>query len=106
MADKYHLLLKTGQAEMKAYKNLTDRQKVEICPIIELTRGRKNHPTTFARTSVEYNFDAILGFVESEILENQAFFVDVTREESLSSQQTRFLRNSGGGYRNWEADEG
>ncbi|RCW77078.1 hypothetical protein [Paracoccus lutimaris] len=68
MADKYHLVLRTGQSEMRAYQNLTLEQKVGIAPLIELTRGRKNHKSTFEKTSEQYNFGGIKRFVASETL--------------------------------------
>ncbi|MCL4069320.1 beta family protein [Pseudomonas sp. GX19020] len=101
MENKYHLILKTGQAEIKAFKNLTADQRFGIVPIVELTRGRKNHPSTFAKTRQEYNFVSIQSFVGAEISDAQEFFLDVTRVNDLSSAQTNNLRDWRGGYRNW-----
>ncbi|GAA0616301.1 beta family protein [Paenochrobactrum glaciei] len=98
---QYFLLLKTGQAEIRGYKELHEQHKELITPIVEITRGRKNHKKTFERTGVEYNFSAIEKFIKDHCTSGGKFFVDITKAESLSSLKTKELRDHAEGYKKW-----
>lgn len=100
-AKDYFLVLKTGQSEMKGFKELPPHCKAQVTPVVELTRGRKNHKNTIAKTGVDYNFSAIEEFAKAEFGSSKAFFVDVTSVESLSSSHTKEIRCPDGGYANW-----
>ncbi len=93
MKNKYNLLLKTGDAEIRALeKSQFDTSK--IFPIIELTRGRKS------------KYDQV-GLISkrierlSKIFSNQSICIDLTTSEELSNSQIEELYTSVDGYSNW-----
>lgn len=86
---------------MRAYKNLSGDQKRGISPIVELTRGRKNHKSVIEKTNEQYNFSSITNFLDEQLHDSQEFYIDITKERSLSSDRTEGLRDSTGGYSNW-----
>ncbi|REF70264.1 beta family protein [Paracoccus versutus] len=101
MTGKYYLVLKTGTSEMRAYRNITASVRSEITPIIEITRGRKNQPKTRERTGEQYNFSAIQDFIDNEVSKSRDSFIDVTRDDDLSSDFTRNLSSPKSGYICW-----
>lgn len=101
MTGKYYLVLKTGTSEMRAFRGVSSEVRSAITPIVEITRGRKNQPKTRERTGEIYNFSAVQAFVDDEISTGQLCFIDVTREEDLSSDFTRQLTSPTSGYQRW-----
>lgn len=113
MSDQYFLLLKTADAEKRAWKNLADERKASLFPILELTRGRKNRgkgktadgrlltAAQLLQTPNVYGFEAnqISAF---ELMNHcDKFFVDLTREPSLSCFEIEELSKSDNGYDAW-----
>lgn len=93
---KYTLIVKTGEAEIRALENIPKERISRLFPIIELTRGRKitrdNH--------IFYPFDKRLEKLKN-VFQGQDVCIDVTSEELLSSSETRMLYNPTNGYANW-----
>lgn len=94
--NKYTLIFKTGDAEIRALENIPKSQISKIFPIIEITRGRKI--TKNNRTS--YPYDKRLDKIKN-IFEDQEICIDVTSDESLSSEETLRFYNPENGYENW-----
>ena len=86
---------------MRAFENLTIGQKSCVSPLIELTRGRKNHPATIKKTGVQYNFQKVTDFIDAEGSLAERCMIDVTREPTLASPDTDYLKNFQNGYENW-----
>lgn len=96
----YHLLLKTGQAELRAWKNLSEVRKSGILVHVELTRGRKKRNKDKS-APVEYGFEKILSCIVDEFQSCRECTVDITREETLASADTEALSSPADGYRSW-----
>lgn len=96
----YHLLLKTGQAELRAWKNLSDVRKSEVSVHVELTRGRKRRNKDKSAPA-EYDFDKILKFIADDFQSCEECAVDITRETSLTSTDTEALSSPANGYQCW-----
>lgn len=93
MKNKYNLLFKTGDAEIRALEK-SEFPAENIFPIIELTRGRKS------------KYDQI-GLISkrierlSKIFPNQKVCIDLTTEDSLSNSQIEELYSYQNGYAKW-----
>ena len=96
MEQKYVLVVRTGEAEIRAIENLNDIDFDEILPLIELTRGRKKT----IGDSVIYPFESRLVKLKNK-LKGKQVAIDVTSEESLSCNETERFYNYHGGYKNW-----
>jgi hypothetical protein len=89
----YALLLKTGDAELKAVENLKIDLD-EIFPIIELTRGRRSKNDK-------------IGYIEKrlskikEVFKNCHICIDLTTNSSLSNEEIDNLYSYVNGYQNW-----
>lgn len=94
--EKYALIVKTGEAEIRALENIPQDRISKIFPIIELTRGRK----ITRDNQVFYPFDKRLDKLKN-VFNGQDVCIDVTSEELLSSPETRMLYNPTNGYANW-----
>jgi hypothetical protein len=89
----YALVLKTGDAEIRALENL-NVDKQFIFPIIELTRGRrsKNEQVGF----IKKRLDKI-----RNIFKGQNICLDLTTSTSLSNEEIEDLYLCHDGYKNW-----
>ena len=97
MNKDYFLIIKTGQAEIRAIEN-TNRQSLEkLFPVIELTRGRKK---TLDDKSVVYPFESRLQILK-EALKGMDVAFDVTSDAALSSPEVDMMYEFGGGYEKW-----
>jgi phosphopantetheine adenylyltransferase len=93
MNEKYNLLFKTGDAELRALK-LTNFKSSSIFPIIELTRGRKSKYDKVG--DIEKRIHKLTGiFGDSEVC------IDLTTDEELSNMQIENLYDCSNGYQNW-----
>ena len=108
MASDYYLLFKTAPAEFRAWEHLSSDQKRLVCPIVELTRGRKRRgagddldPEALLNTPDVYAFDRLVARVESDFSEIPRIILDVTREESLGSFELNQLASEADGYAKW-----
>jgi hypothetical protein len=93
MKNKYNLLFKTGDAEIRALEK-SNINFEKIFPIIELTRGRKSKSDKIGIVSkrIEQLY---------KIFNDQRICIDLTTEESLSNSQIDDLYNYENGYLNW-----
>lgn len=113
MSDEYFLLFKTADAEKRAWKNLDKVRKKAIFPIVELSRGRKlrgrgkdaaGNNLTAEKLIKEKN---IYGFEKNcnsafELMSDcENYFIDLTREPSLSCYEIEQLSDSDNGYQRW-----
>lgn len=96
----YHLLLKTGQAELRAWKNLSVSRKSTIAVHVELTRGRKRRNNDKS-APVEYDFDKIVRCIVDDFQSCKECTVDITREVSLASAEIEALSSPANGYQSW-----
>lgn len=94
--EKYYIIVKTGDAEIRALENLPKEFISNIIPIIELTRGRK---ITKNNTAI-YPFDKRLDKIK-KVFAGHDVCIDVTSDISLSSPETKAFFNPQNGYENW-----
>ncbi|MCL7999646.1 beta family protein [Brucella sp. 21LCYQ03] len=97
---KYLLLLKSADAEIRAWKNLSAARKSSVEIHCEITRGRKKKNND-ANAPIEYNISKIYEWISKELSPCSKVFVDITRESSLSSVETNNLSKSSNGYSAW-----
>lgn len=96
MDSKYWIIVKTGEAEIRALENISTNILSKTLPLIEITRGRK-----VTKDNVEtYPFEKRLSRIK-EIFKGQTIAIDVTSEEALSSFETDCLYSPENGYKNW-----
>ncbi|MCT8162100.1 beta family protein [Pseudoruegeria sp. SHC-113] len=98
----YHLLLKMGDSEIRAWKHLSPQRKAALSVHCEITRGRKR-PNKDKSAPIEYNIAKIYSAIAEDFTECQVCVVDITREPSLRSSETQSLGNSANGYALWVA---
>lgn len=101
MNKKYVLILKAGEAELRAMEHLGSDVKDTILPLIELTRGRKL-PTRKGKPipKEQFPFDRRIQRIK-EIFSNQKVCLDLTSDEALMNKQILSLYNPENGYKNW-----
>lgn len=113
MSDRYFLLFKTADAEKRAWRNLAEKRKKAIFPILELTRGRKNRGAGKSKdgkslpaaellaTKGIYGFESNWQSAVALMEPCAEIFLDLTREPSLSCFEIEELGQSANGYVNW-----
>ncbi|WP_114011714.1 beta family protein [Cohaesibacter intestini] len=111
--ENYFLLFKTADAEKRAWRNLVAQRRSAITPIVELSRGKKKRNagkdadgkpltaeqllSTFGVYGFERNWQTSL-----ELLGDcEWFFLDLTREPSLSCAEIEQISGSNNGYEKW-----
>jgi hypothetical protein len=93
---KYSVVIKTGEAEIRAIENTDKSILNQIFPLIEITRGRK-----VTRSNVEsYPFDKRLSKLK-EALNGQLVAFDLTSEDALSCKEIDELYDPTNGYQKW-----
>ena len=97
---QYCVIVKTGTSELRAMQNLSKEDLNGILPIVELTRGRAKNIGTKQEPKYAYPYYAKLNKIK-EIFEGILIVLDVTSEESLSSQEIDKLFDYSDGYANW-----
>lgn len=91
----YFPILKTTDAELKAFEHLDDTVKDRIIPIFELTRSRKS------KKNMSRSINKRLETLES-IVGERPFILDLTTEKLLSNEQIEdILNNFSGGFPLW-----
>lgn len=100
MDKKYSVIVKTGESELRAMKNLSEEILNKILPVVELTRGRAKNTGTKEEPKFIYPYDSKLNKIK-DIFENIQIALDVTSDEGLSSQEIDELFNYSNGYENW-----
>lgn len=127
---KYYLMVKTGNAEFRAWRQFAgDSASTSVVPIIELTRGKKKifsksflnetqnselsqlyenrekNPSPYLKKLLEtekiYNFDMNLESVIIDFSSSPELVLDVTQETSLACYETEHLLKPENGYQNW-----
>lgn len=98
----YHLLLKMGDSEIRAWKHLSSARKAELSVHLEITRGRKR-PNKDKLEPIEYNIAKIYSTIAEDFTECKICVVDITREPTLRSSETQALGLSLDGYAAWVA---
>ena len=89
----YALVLKTGDAELRALQNLSV-DKLNIFPIIEITRGRKSKNDKIG--CVSKRIDKI-----KNIFKGTKICLDLTTSNSLSNEEIDELYSFDNGYQKW-----
>lgn len=100
MDKKYSVIVKTGDSELRAIKNLSPELRNKILPVVELTRGRAKNTGTKEEPMFIYPYDSKLKKV-TEIFMGIQIALDVTSDEDLSSQEIDQLFDYSNGYANW-----
>jgi len=96
----YHLVLKTGDSEIRAWRNLSlDRQSL-VSVHCEITRGRKK-PNKDKSAPFEYNIAKVFEVIQTDFQNCEVCVVDITREPTLRSTETESLGRSENGYADW-----
>ncbi len=93
MRNKYNILFKTGDAEIRALEK-SNFDVSNIFPIVELTRGRKSKSDKVGLISKRIKK---LG----EIFSNQSICLDLTTSDQLSNEEIEELYSYDSGYENW-----
>lgn len=96
----YHLILKTGDAELRAWRQLEASRKSKICVHCEITRGRKK-PNKDKSIPAEYNISKVLSVIAEDFDVCEVCVVDITREPTLKSNETEALGSPDDGYAKW-----
>ncbi len=96
MMEKYNILVKTAEAEIRALENVSSEHIAQIFPIIELTRGRKITRNNVATYPFEKRLEKL-----KNIFKNRDVCIDVTSDPQLASPETMALFNPKNGYENW-----
>ena len=94
--NKYNIIIKTGEAEIKALENIPKDKISSLFPIIELTRGRK----ITKNNQISHPFNKRLDKLK-KIFEGQEICIDVTSDPTLSSEETQSFYNPHNGYEKW-----
>lgn len=101
MNNKYAIIIKTAEAEIRALEYTNPNFLNKIFPIVELTRGRKLASRKGEDSFLEkYPFDNRLQKIEN-IFKGQTICLDITSDENLTSQQIDKLYDPSSGYDNW-----
>ena len=93
---KYCLILKTGEAEIRAIQNSSRKILEQLFPVIEITKGRKR---TIDNKSC-YPFDNRLSKLK-ECLAGLPVGIDATSSPTLSTTEIDSLYEPIEGYVNW-----
>lgn len=96
----YHLVLKTGDSEIRAWRNLSLERQSQVSVHCEITRGRKK-PNKDKSAPLEYNIEKVFDVIKSDFQNCEVCVVDLTREPTLRSTETENLGLSENGYENW-----
>ena len=97
MNKEYIVVVKTGEAEIRAINNTSRETLEELFPIIELTRGRKK---TLEDKTETYPFINRLNQLKNA-LKGLEIAIDVTSDATLSSPEVDELYEYGNGYEKW-----
>lgn len=102
---EYYLIVKTGDAEMRALEQSSAKVLKCITPIVELTRGRKlpskeKDPEKRKLEKPKYPYDKKLERIKA-VLSGKKVFFDLTSDEGLMSDEINALYAPEGGYQNW-----
>jgi hypothetical protein len=91
---KYSVIIKTGDAEIRAVEHTTEQIRSQLFPLIEITRGRK-----VANTDSRPFGERLSKIMEA--FRDRHIALDATSDTSLSSTEIDNLYVPTNGYRNW-----
>lgn len=94
----YTIIIKTGDAEIRAIEHTSRTALEKVLPIIELTRGRKK--TLADKKTAIFPFTNRLNRLK-ESLKGLEVALDVTSENALTSPEIDELYEYGNGYEKW-----
>ena len=91
----YFPILKTTDAELKAYRCLDPSVKDNILPVFELTKSRKTKKNL--ESKLEKKLDKLV-----EAVNKNPFIIDLTTETSYSNKEIeRMIYDGSNGYKKW-----
>lgn len=93
---RYVPILRSRDAEIRGYAELSDSVKDTLLPVVEYTKSRRTKKNT------EGAVGACVSKVE-ERLSGRPYIADVTTMDSLSNAETLALLDPDNGFRNWRA---
>lgn len=96
----YSPIIKLGEAETKAVKNVEQFVANKLTPIVEITRGRGVSRGEGENKHTEYPHEKRLSDVMKKF-ENTTVFLDATSDYDLSNEIINEYYNPCDGYRNW-----
>lgn len=91
---KYIPIIKTGESELKAIRNLSTELKAFMLPLFELTKARKKPKEE--EGSIKSNIEFL-----QENFKNSPFILDLTSDDKLSNTEIDNLLTSQNDYENW-----
>lgn len=97
MNKEYFLVIKTGQAEIRAIENSNRESLEKLYPVIELTRGRKK---TLEGDIVIHPFENRLNKLK-DVLKGMDVAIDVTSDSALSCDEVDAMYQYENGYERW-----
>lgn len=84
MNKEYYIIVKTGDAELRAMRNLSNSILNKITPVIELTRGRAKKVGKGNDAHYIYPYEKKIEHIRN-IFRGKDIVLDVTSDETLSS---------------------
>ena len=90
----YTPIIKSTDAELRGFGNLSNEIKGLILPVFELTRSRTS------KNSPDGNIHKRMQQI-SDIVEKLPFVLDLTSHEDLLNEQIKDLFDESGGFKNW-----
>jgi len=91
----YFPILRTKDAELNGFAELSEKAKTALLPIFELTRGRRTKKDKVG--DVNKRIDRIL-----ELVDGGRFILDLTTDPRASNKQIdNMLHDSGDGFKEW-----
>lgn len=90
----YTPIIKSTDAELRGFSNLSNEIKRLMLPVLELTRSRKS------KSSPDGNIHKRMQQI-SDIVGKLPFVLDLTSHEDLLNEQIEDLLDESGGFRNW-----
>lgn len=100
MKPNYCVIVKTGDAEIRAIKHLPDSILSKVLPIVELTRGRGKKVGEGKEAHYVYPYQKKIEHIKSAFKDRTIVF-DVTSDKLLSSKEIDDLFDPHDGYANW-----
>ena len=100
MDKKYCVIVKTGDAELRAMQNLSASNLNKILPIVELTRGRGKNIGSKTKPNFIYPYEKKIEKV-AQIFKDHPIALDVTSDINFSSREIDELFEPHDGYSNW-----
>lgn len=101
MKNNYTLIIRTGDAEIKAIENISEVILDKIFPVIEITRGRKKTIDKDTKDeSISFPFDSRLKKFK-DVFKNKTVGITLTNEDLLKSEEINNLYNPHNGYELW-----